>query len=67
MGIMYDTIRLPKDVDSTLLNSLATKFRAFKLHALQVAPEAFPAQLIANLGFHNRHGLAELPNQSRQS
>lgn len=42
---MYDTIRLPKDTDSTILNALATKFRAFKLHALQVAPEAFPAEI----------------------
>jgi ribosomal protein S18 acetylase RimI-like enzyme len=41
---MYDTIRLPKDTDSTTLNALATKFRTFKLHALTVAPEAFPAE-----------------------
>jgi GNAT superfamily N-acetyltransferase len=41
---MYDTMRLPKDADDTILNALATKFRAFKLHALKVAPEAFPAQ-----------------------
>jgi GNAT superfamily N-acetyltransferase len=44
MGNMYDTIRLPKDTDGTILNALATKFRAFKLHALKVAPEAFPAE-----------------------
>lgn len=41
---MYDTIRLPKETDGTLLNSLATKFRAFKLHALRVVPEAFSAE-----------------------
>jgi ribosomal protein S18 acetylase RimI-like enzyme len=41
---MYDTIQLPKDTDSTILNALATKFRKFKLHALKVAPEAFSAQ-----------------------
>lgn len=41
---MYDTIRLPKNTDRTILNALATKFRAFKLHALKVAPEAFPAE-----------------------
>jgi GNAT superfamily N-acetyltransferase len=44
MGNMYDTIRLPKDSDGTILNALATKFRAFKLHGLKVAPEAFPAE-----------------------
>ncbi|KAH3945494.1 hypothetical protein HBI56_074680 [Parastagonospora nodorum] len=45
MGNIYDTVRLPKDAGGTLLSSLATKFRAFKLHALEVAPEAFPAEL----------------------
>jgi GNAT superfamily N-acetyltransferase len=44
MANMYDTIRLPKDTDGTILNTLATKFRTFKLHALKVAPEAFPAE-----------------------
>jgi GNAT superfamily N-acetyltransferase len=41
---MYDTIRLPKDADDITLNALATKFCAFKLQALKVAPEAFPAK-----------------------
>lgn len=41
---MYDTIRLPQDADATTLDALATKLRAFKLHALQVAPEAFSAE-----------------------
>ncbi|KAG9192176.1 hypothetical protein G6011_10910 [Alternaria panax] len=44
MGNMYDTIRLPKDTDGMTLNAPATKFRAFKLHALKVAPAAFPAE-----------------------
>jgi GNAT superfamily N-acetyltransferase len=44
MGNMYDTIRLPKDTDVTILGALATKFRTFKLHALKVAPEAFSAE-----------------------
>lgn len=44
IGNMYDTIRLPKATDGTVLNALATKFRAFKLHSLKVAPEAFPAE-----------------------
>jgi GNAT superfamily N-acetyltransferase len=44
MGNMFDTIRLPKDTDGTILNALATKFRTFKLHALKVAPEAFSAE-----------------------
>ncbi|XPS75442.1 hypothetical protein M3J07_007520 [Ascochyta lentis] len=42
---MYTTIRLPKETDDASLNALATKFRAFKLHALEVAPEAFSAEL----------------------
>ncbi|KAJ4366739.1 hypothetical protein N0V95_000068 [Ascochyta clinopodiicola] len=41
---MYDTIQLPKDTDDITLHALASKFRTFKLHALKVAPEAFPAE-----------------------
>jgi GNAT superfamily N-acetyltransferase len=44
MGNTYDIIRLPKDTDDTILIALAIKFREFKLHALQVAPEAFSAE-----------------------
>jgi len=38
----YTTIPLPKTTpNTTLLSALATKFRAFKLHAFKVAPAAF--------------------------
>lgn len=41
---MYTTLCIPKDIDSTQLSALATKYREFKLYALKTAPEAFSAE-----------------------
>jgi ribosomal protein S18 acetylase RimI-like enzyme len=44
-GLAYTTAYIPKIASSEQLEALAIKFRAFKLHSLKVAPEAFSAEL----------------------